>query len=253
MAPNSPSYARGVICALLILFTGVAVATDPSTIWRVDHEGFTIWLDCDQHGALRFRYNAQHDTGSFPRADDYWFDPDAPPECQPFSTDTFRREVGATPTYERSHLVPANHLDYSELALHQSNYMTNIVPMTATLNRGAWLATEEIIECLRDRDELLVLGGVVWGHDESNDYFVWSHGIRTPDQYWKVIIRGDGRTIAWLFPNTTDATRANLDKFLISPSKLQKAIKTKIPEVPKEWLKKRPKTSWKKPRGCDLS
>jgi endonuclease G len=237
------------VAALAFLCAVGAVAED--SVYRVDHEGFTVWLDCIEHGALRFRYNAQRDTGVFPREDDYWFDPEAPPECQPFNTDTFRREEGATPTYDRSHLVPANHLDYSELALRQSNYMTNIVPMTAALNRGAWLATEEIIECLRDVDELLVVGGVLWGNDATNDYFVMSHGIRTPDFYWKVIIRGDGRTIAWLMPNSADATRAELDKFIITPAKLQRRIKAKIPEVPKDWLKKKPRTSWKKPPGCD--
>lgn len=237
--------------AAVVLVWSFASFGSEAAIWRVDHEGFTVWLDCEQHGAVRFRYNAQHDTGGFPREDDYWFDPDVPPECQPFNTDTFRREEGASPTYERSHLVPANHLDYSELALRQSNYMTNIVPMTATLNRGAWLATEEIIECYRDIDELLVLGGVFWGEDQSNDYFLASHGIRTPDKYWKIVIRGDGRTIAWLFPNTTDATRTNLDKFLVTPKQLQRATGAKVPEVPKKWMKKKPRRSWPKPSGCD--
>lgn len=221
-------------------------------IFRVDHEGFTLWLDCIEHGAIRFRYNAQHDTGTFPRETSYWFDPEVPPECQQLNTDTYRRGEGETPTYERSHLVPANHLDWSELALTQSNYMTNIVPMTATLNHGAWMATEEIVECYRDFDELLVLGGVVWGSDDSNDYFVASHGIRTPDQFWKVVIRGNGKTIAWLMPNSTLATRSNLDRFLVTTRKLERVIGAKIQEVPKEWRKKKPRTSWVKPFGCDL-
>jgi DNA/RNA endonuclease G (NUC1) len=52
--------------------------------------------------------------------------------------------------YHRGHLVPANHLDGSEETIKASNTMTNILPQTADLNLGAWLQTEEIIECYRD-------------------------------------------------------------------------------------------------------
>jgi DNA/RNA endonuclease G (NUC1) len=41
--------------------------------------------------------------------------------------------------------------------------MTNILPQAANMNRGTWLLTEEIIECYRDIDELLVIGGVIGG------------------------------------------------------------------------------------------
>jgi endonuclease G len=151
--------------------------------------------------------------------------------------------------------VPANHLDYSEVAIRQSNYMTNILPQTQTLNRGAWLRSENIIECYRDTEELLVLGGALWTSTKAgrkNDHFVGSHNIRTPEQFWKVIIRGDGETIAWLMPNDATAATKNLDLFLIKPAQLLLKTKVKLPEVPKAWQKKKPKTSWPIPAGCDL-
>lgn len=55
--------------------------------------------------------------------------------------------------------------------------------------------------CYRDIDELLVMGGVIWGSNAKDDYFVASHGVRTPDYFWKVIIRDTGqdeRAIAWI-------------------------------------------------------
>jgi len=36
-----------------------------SEIKRLDYEGFTVWVDCDRRGAVKFQYNAQHDTGSY--------------------------------------------------------------------------------------------------------------------------------------------------------------------------------------------
>jgi len=236
---------------ILICLWQTALAGNPTK--EVFYEGFTVWLDCKQHGAIRFRYNAQRDTGNFPRSSTFRLDPAVPYECQPSSTNTFKTTAPSALTYERGHLVPANHMDYSELAIRQSNYMTNILPMAYQLNHGAWDSTEEIIECLRDTQELLVIGGVIWGTIKKNDHFVGSHNIKTPDKFWKVIIAGDGSTIAWLMPNNASATKANLDKFLITPAKLESQSKQKLPEVPKAWRKKKPLTSWAIPGGCDLS
>jgi endonuclease G len=72
------------------------------------------------------------------------------------------------------------------------------------------LLTEEIVECYRDIDELLVMGGVIWDNNPADDYFLQSHGVKTPDAFWKVIIRGmrqDERAIAWIVPNSIDATK----------------------------------------------
>ena len=49
--------------------------------------------------------------------------------------------------------------------------MTNILPQAANMNRGAWLLTEEITECYRDIDELLVIGGVICQHQFKTDPF----------------------------------------------------------------------------------
>lgn len=236
---------------LALLLPGAASAADDH-IRRVDRTGCTLWLDGIDHGALRFRYNAQHDSGDFLWQDQFRFDPDVPPDCQQLNTDSYHTDPPA-PVYQRGHLVPANHLDDSEKALAESCYMINILPQTATFNTGAWQRTEEIIECYRDGDELLVIGGVVCGNDATNDHFVESHGIRTPDACWKVVMRGNGRTIAWRFPNSVAAMRANLDKYLTTTKRLEKVTGAKVPEGPEEWRKKRPRTSWKLPEGCSLN
>ena len=240
-----------LICGVLL--SPMVSAAPP--LFRVDYEGFTVWLDCKEHGMARFRYNAQRDSGEFPRESSYRLDPQVPYECQPSSANTFKTDDPRALTYERGHQVPVNHLDHSELAVKQSNYMTNVLPQTYQLNRGAWLRTEEIVECYRDSTELLVLGGAVWGNrkrDKANDWFVGSHNLRTPDWFWKVVIRGDGQTIAWWIPNDEKATRLNLDTYLIKPAQLQVKAKVKLPEVPKKWRWRKPDQSWALPQGCDL-
>jgi len=196
---------------------------------------------------VKFRYNAQHDTGNEARAKDFKLDPNVPKECQQTSTAAYGHG------YDRGHQVPANHLDYSSEAIKQSNYMTNILPQTSQMNRGAWLLTEEIIECYRDIDELLVLGGVIMGNNPADDYFVQSHGVKTPDAFWKVVIRGTGqdeRAIAWVVSNSKDATRKHLDSYLVSVDELERMTGETIPVA--DYAKHdKPPTSWLIPTGCN--
>lgn len=144
-------------------------------------------------------------------------------------------------------------MDYSDEAIRQSNYITNILPQVANMNRGAWLRTEEIVECYRDIDELLVIGGVIWGNNKHDDYFVKSHGVATPDAFWKVIIRGAGqneRAIAWIMPNSPEATKKNLDRYLVTVDDIERVTGEKIAVA--DYAKHdKPRHSWMIPRGCD--
>jgi len=237
-------------CSFALLYNACSVfaaTTSATKIQRVDYEGFTLWLDCNQHGAVKFQYNAQRDTGNFPRLEKFYLDKNVPSDCQQTSAKTYGRN------YDRGHLVPANHLDYSKQAISDSNSMANILPQAATMNRGAWLLTEEIIECYRDIDELLVIGGAIWGKNTKDDYFVKSHGIKTPDAYWKVVIRGginDEQVISWIVPNSSTAQRSKLDNYLVSVAEIERRTGEKLPvnaELKNDALKK----SWLLPKGCN--
>ncbi len=237
-----------ILLACITYFPLISQKTNSdSKLLKLDYEGFTVWVDCAERAPIKFRYNAQRDIGNAKRYKKFLFDPKVPSECQQFSTKSYG--MG----YDRGHQVPANHLDFSENAIMQSNYMTNILPQTSKMNRGAWLVTEEIIECYRDIDELLVFGGVIWGTNTENDLFVESHGVRTPDAYWKVIIRGkstDERVIAWIIPNTMDATKKNLDMYLTTVGEIEKLIGEKLPVADYSRTTK-PSSSWVIPMGCN--
>ncbi|MGZ5053987.1 MAG: DNA/RNA non-specific endonuclease [Methylobacter sp.] len=224
-----------------------ASITRQGNVLELDYQGFTVWLDCQERAPVKFRYNAQHDTGNEARAKDFRLDPNVSQACQQTSAAAYGHG------YDRGHQVPANHLDASSVAMKQSNYMTNILPQTSQMNRGAWLLTEEIVECYRDIDELLVIGGVIMGNNPADDYFVQSHGVKTPDAFWKVIIRGTGqdeRAIAWMVPNSKEATRKQLDRYLVSVDELERLTGETIPVV--DYAKhEKFSTSWFIPQGCN--
>ena len=95
----------------------------------------------------------------------------------------------------------ADHTDSDPVTMYESNTMTNIVPQAAGFNQagGAWKFTEDLIECTRDMtsiDNQVIFGGMIYD-DSSNDYFLESHGIPTPDLCWKVVIRYF-KKICWL-------------------------------------------------------
>jgi len=231
---------------ILILLTLINFSANAADIQQLDYEGFTVWVDCEKRGAVKFRYTAQRDSGNFKRKSSFYYDPQLTKSCQQTSTKTYKKKGQR---YDRGHLVPANHLDYSKKAIKQSNYMTNILPQAANMNRGAWLLTEEITECYRDIDELLIIGGVIWGNNPDDDYYIQSHGVKTPDSFWKVIIRNE-RVIAWIVPNSSKATRKQLDNYLVTVDKIESITGESIPIS--DYLKQdKPSSSWLIPRGCN--
>ncbi|SJM89521.1 DNA/RNA non-specific endonuclease [Crenothrix polyspora] len=250
--PHAAQVARPTTYELLAKTPKVPKASKalkPGKLIKLDYEGFTVWLDCNRRGAVKFQYNPQRDTGSAPRNDRFFLDPNVPKECQQKTAKAYGQN------YDRGHQVPANHLDFSATAIKASNTMTNILPQAANMNRGAWLLTEEIIECYRDIDELLVIGGVIWGENTVDDYFVESHGVATPDAFWKVVVRGvgqDEQAIAWIVPNTQEATKSNLDDYLVSVEQIERLTGEKIPVAAYAKHDKLAQ-SWMIPKGCNKS
>lgn len=223
----------------LILFSTQALS---APIIKVDYLGFTVWLDCDKRGAIKFQYKATKDKGNVKRSDNFYLDKNVASECQQSSNKAYGNG------FDRGHLVPANHLDDNEIAIKASNTMTNIVPQVSQMNRGAWYQTELITECYRDINDLLIIGGVIY----SNEILA-THSIKLPDKFWKVIITGknqDERGIAWIIPNSKDATRKNLDNYLVSIKDIEKLTNETIPIA--AYAKDiKLKNSWVLPIGCD--
>lgn len=236
---------------LFNLVIGLAMVAAPAEapLLRVDYPGFTLWVDCTARATVLFHYAAEADHGQMPRKKRFTRDPDVPDNCQQTSTRSYR-DAGVP--HDRGHLVPANHLDHLADGIQLSNRMTNILPQASGMNRGAWLRTEEIIECYRDIEPLEVWGGVLWGFDTNNDHFVESHGVRTPDYFWKVVVskRDRERHIAWIVPNHSDAKADRLDGYLapVADIEMFAGVKLPLPEASKQdW----PVASWPLPAGCD--
>jgi len=85
----------------------------------------------------------------------------------------------------------------------------------------------------------------------TDDYFIGSHGVATPDSFWKVIIKSDN-AIDWVIPNTPNAKRGMLDTYLLPISEVESLIGEPL-DIPPELANQHHKHSWALPKGCDKS
>jgi endonuclease G len=233
-------------------------------VLRINYNGFTVWLDCEQRSPVMYFYIAYKDSGDEKRASKFFLDKNIPEQCQQKSTKSYSKSIVKTHfnrlgindysdfdiAYDRGHMVPANHFDGSKKAIYQTNYMTNILPQSAAMNRGSMYQTELITECYRDINTLKVMGGPIWEGDASNDFFINSHGVKTPEAYWKVIIAPDA-VISWIIPNTKEAVASNLDSYLVSIKDIERKAGVEIPVDSADLKTVKPSSSWPIPASCN--
>lgn len=231
----------------------------PSGHWIIDQDynGFRLIYDCTDRTALHYRYTLQADTGSAARPSTFTFDPTLPAGClQQTSTASYE---SVHPGYDRGHLVMSNHMDSDSALIRRANYMSNIVPQVSGFNRGIWLEAETVAECYRDLAPVQVYGGVVHGAtaSDTNDFYLSSHGIRTPEFLWKALITTDpatgaGKAIAWLIPNTTGL--GALDRYIVSIAELEQRLGAASVRISASAALKamKPQTTWALPSGCSV-
>ena len=180
------------------------------------YEGFTLWIDCDKKAAVRFSYRLGPDSGNVKRKRCCDHDKTVPKHCRQLTTKSYRSH---SPSLDRGHLVPFNHMDFSREAAIETNFMVNILPQASTMNReGAWYQTEQITECYREYYALDIMGGPLWSPDSR---VLTEHGISVPESFWKVIRRNDD-SIAWIIPNVQEATDDKLDQYIVSLEQIEK-------------------------------
>ncbi|MDR3128800.1 MAG: DNA/RNA non-specific endonuclease [Tannerellaceae bacterium] len=89
--------------------------------------------------------------------------------------------------YDRGHLAPAGDMKWSEQAMKESFYLSNICPQISDLNRGIWKTMEE--ECRQwavDYGEILIVAGPVV---EEGSLRIGKNEIIVPQRFYKVICR----------------------------------------------------------------
>lgn len=238
-----------LLAALLLIVSAAAYST--GNIIKLQYSQWTIYYNCEKRGFEYFYYKTVPDNGDKKRYKTFGQEKRLPEKCRQFSTKPYK-SPGKTMRYDRGHGVHQNLWDHSEDLMAQSNSMANIVPQEANLNRrGVWRYTEELTECWRDYGTVEVWGGVLWGNDVSNDYFIKSHGVVTPDFLWKIIKFPDGEINAWIMPNDNTPQKMKVDSYLVAPATIAKYTDIKF-HIERSQATEKDSKSVRKPNSCSL-
>lgn len=243
-----------IVLSLTLLFHVSGASAARGAIIPLNYgQHWTVWYNCNKRGYEAFYYKTVPDAGNLERYEPFHHEKRIPRRCRQTSTWSYKLPKDSPIKYDRGHGVHQNIWDHDQRLMKFSNSMANIVPQASKLNRwGAWRQTEKLTECYRDLGEVSVWGGVIWGTDASNDHFLESHGVVTPDYLWKVIIFPNGEVNAWLFPNNDSPAADKLDKYLIQPAELGKKAGFNF-DIPYEQRYDTDTQSEPMPSNCDWS
>lgn len=124
--------------------------------------------------------------------------------------------------YDRGHLAPAADMKWSETAMKESFYYSNISPQVPGFNRGIWKQAEEL---LRNWAKEYLKIYIVTGPIFSDHMKVIGHNeVAVPEKYYKVILRCNDKeymAIGFIIPN--ESSKEPLESFTVSIDSVEKS------------------------------
>jgi endonuclease G len=165
-----------------------------------------------QHSAYSLVYNHKHmqakwvayhliygnTIGAAERSSKFSIDPSISPQTAVTSDYT---KTG----YDRGHLAPAGDMKFSELAMSESFYMSNVSPQVPGFNRGIWKKLEEQFRTWAPRSHpvFVVTGPVLT--DPISAHIGQTCSISVPQRFYKIMLdtANPMRAIAFVLPNNS--------------------------------------------------
>lgn len=216
----------GLLCCCFSLVSNAAIT-------MVDKGSFRVYLDCQNKSLVRFEAGLKPILSGAKSTVGFMTDPDVTIKCQQSSFKDYKPYM--KPDYDRAYMVAPEHIIQSDIQRAATSYMTNILPMESSLNRGPWRKTVDVTECARKKSDTWLIGGAIY-NDASNDgIFYDSHNLfKTPDKFWKLIyLPKEDKLISWVFENKPVNKADHLNKYIVPPSTLLSM------DIPIPWLGKR--------------
>lgn len=187
----------------------------------VSHEGYSLSYDTIRHCPfwVAWELTSIEAQGNYGRSNDYRPDPQLPYNHQVSET-TFGGSG-----YDKGHMCPAGDQKWSEQAMSESFYMSNMCPQDPTLNQVWWehLETAERRWAQQEGSVYLVCGPIF----DNNKKTKWIEGynvnVGIPDRFFKVVLslkRGNEKAIGFIFKN--DGSRQPVGKASCSVNDVEK-------------------------------
>lgn len=175
----------------------IPVFTQNRTSQVIEHTGFTVSYNEDWRipNWVAYELTKSESDGVVERA--RHFVPD--PEVRGFCPET--RDYSNS-GYDRGHMAPAGDMKWSEQAMRESFYLSNICPQNHNLNAGVWKSLEEKVRDWAQQygSVYVVCGPIV----PSNCSVIGRCRIAVPEAFYKVLlipVNGTYQAIAFYFEN----------------------------------------------------
>lgn len=167
----------------------------------VEHTGYTL------------SYNKNHNTpnwsawmltkgkteGTVERCRKFWADPKI---SQLYRVDYFDYKGSG---YDRGHMCPAGDMKWSEAAMHDCFYMSNMCPQEHALNNGSWKKLEEACrQWATTEDTIYTICGPVYKGTKHERIGI-NHAIDVPEGFFKAVLslrKGNEKAIGFYYDNS---------------------------------------------------
>jgi endonuclease G len=124
--------------------------------------------------------------------------------------------------YDRGHQAPAGDAKFSQAAMDDSFYMSNMSPQVGIgFNRGQWKILEETVRAwviCGGHDDIVVMTGPIYGAATKR---VGPKNLLVPEAYYKIVydVKSE-RVVGFILPNQA-LKRADLDTFAVPISEIE--------------------------------
>ena len=149
----------------------------------IRHLGYTVSYDADFKTPqwVGWELTAEKAQGTTPRYNKFQPDPEV------IGAKAYTKDYSNS-GYDRGHMAPAGDMKWSEQAMRESFYMTNVCPQNRNLNRGDWKDLEEL-----ERNWAIEYGcvSITAGpiYTSKKPARIGANKVAVPDGFFKVLDR----------------------------------------------------------------
>ncbi len=243
------------LCVVMLPFLGLAsdnlkIGTPGGCDQVIDRVGYALGYVEKYEQAAWVQYHftrAENQKKEHKRGEEFFPDPE-------IVTGSATLEDYKHPYYDRGHMAPAADMQFSEVAMRESFYLSNMSPQHREMNAGIWADIEKFVRyTVNVEKEVYVITGPIFGEKPRT---IGPSHVAIPEAYYKIIydVTPPQKMIAFIVPNrrsnqpihtfvtTVDEVekRTGLDFFTALPKEETDLLEAKV-DV----------NAWKKLKGWD--
>lgn len=182
----------------------------------ISHTGYTVSYNSEWKipNWVAYELTKEEVEGVTPRGNNFVPDPEVPRDKSANTKDY------TNSGWDRGHMAPAADMRWSEKAMKESFYLSNVCPQNRNLNAGIWKDLEEQVRGLaKQKGKIYVVSGPLVSKKPAT---IGNNKVAVPDAFFKVLLQNDNgewSAVAFMFANKSG--RQPLSTYAMSVEDMQ--------------------------------